>query len=238
LTGIGRLVVLAGSLLPVAALVSGFWLHGVAERDRALRSSLDLYGNSATAVVTGLSRTGGKSPQYNVAYRYPAGGEDHQGRRAIRQSEWRRLQVGSPLPVRYLPASPARSWIAGYEPRGNFWVGPVAALGLAILAVIAWQKLRREWMLLAEGRAASATVTRTRMVYTQHGWHYKISYEFRTLSDTLVSGRCRARRSPPPVGTTIQIVYDPDNPQRSGRYPFSLVRPVFSSQPRNMAAKS
>ena len=120
LTKIGMLVALAGSLLPVAALVSGFWLHGVAERDRALRSSLDLYGNSATAVVTGLSQTREKSPRYLVAYRYSAGGEDHQGRHAIRQSEWRRLQLGLPLTVRYLPASPARSLIAGYEPQPMF----------------------------------------------------------------------------------------------------------------------
>jgi hypothetical protein len=110
-------------------------------------------------------------------------------------------------------------------------VGPAVALGLALAALLPWRTLRRQWMLLAEGRPATATVTRSKTVHSQHGRHYNVYYEFRTMSDSAASGRYSSRSSPPPVGTTIRVVYDPDNPQRSGRYPFSLVRPVLSSQP-------
>ncbi len=138
---------------------------------------------------------------------------------------WATLRQGSPLIVRYLPFQPGQSWIRGYEPRGvPFWAGPVVAMSLALLAGVRWYALRRQWMLLAEGRGALAQVTRSKKVRGQHGTHYVVYYEFRLMSGAVASGRYDSRQSPPPDGATICVVYDPDRPNRSAGYPLTLVR--------------
>jgi hypothetical protein len=147
LTGAGKLVAGIGVLLPVAALVSGFWLNALATR--------------------------------------------------------------------------------GDAPRGvPFWAGPVVAMSLALFAWVPWYALRRQWMLLAEGRPAAANVTRSKKVHSQHGAHYDVYYEFRTMSGAIRSGRYSSMKGPPPDGATICVVYDPDRPDRSACYPLALVRPA------------
>ena len=227
LTGAGRLVAGIGALLPVAALMGGFWLHDQAVRDRALREAVDEQGIVAEAVVTDLTRTHEKSPRYFVRYRYFAGERSYVGRASVGRGYWANLQQGSLLVVRYLPSQPEQSWIRGYEPSGvPFWAGPVVAIGLALSALVLGYALRRQWVLLMEGRAALAQVTRSKKVRSQHGAHYIVYYEFRLMSGAASSGRYNSRRSPPPDGTTICVVYDPDRPTRSARYPLTLVRLV------------
>jgi len=212
-------------LLPVAALVSGFWLQQEAVRDRALREQVDDQGIVAQAAVTELTRTRGKDSRYFVHYTYTAGERLYQGRASVGRAYWATLRQGSPLIVRYLPSQPGQSWIRGYEPRGvPFWAGPVVAMSLALLAGVRWYALRRQRMLLAEGRGALAQVTRSKKVRGQHGAHYVVYYEFRLMSGAVASGRYSSRRSPPPDGATICVVYDPDRPNRSARYPLTLVR--------------
>ncbi len=79
-------------------------------------------------------------------------------------------------------------------------------------------------MLLAEGRGALAQVTRSKKVRSQDGAHYVVYYEFRLMSGAVASGRYSSRRSPPSDGATICVVYDPERPSRSARYPLALVR--------------
>jgi hypothetical protein len=225
LTGTGRLVAGIGALLPVAALMSGFWLHDQAVRDRALREAVDEQGFVAQAVVMELTQTHEKSPRYFVRYNYFAGERSYVGQASVGRGYWTSLREGSPLMVRYLPSRPEQSWIRGYEPRGvPFWAGFVVAIGLALSALVLWYTLRRQWVLLAEGRGALAQVTRSKRVRSQHGAHYVVYYEFRQMSGTASSGRYTSRRSPPPVGMTICVVYDPDRPNRSAPYPLTLVR--------------
>jgi hypothetical protein len=225
LTGTGRLVAGIGALLPVAALLSGFWLQEQSVRDRALRQEVDNQGIVAQAVVTELTRTRGKDSRYFVHYRYFASERLYQGRASVGRGYWTSLREGSLLTVRYLPSRPEQSWIRGYEPRGvPHWAGPVVALSLALLTCAPWYALRRQRMLLAEGRGALAQVTRAKKVRSQHGAHYVVYYEFRLMSGAVASGRYTSRRSPPPVGMTICVVYDPDRPNRSAPYPLTLVR--------------
>jgi hypothetical protein len=227
LTGTGRLVAGIGVLLPVAALMSGFWLHDQAVRDRALREAVDEQGIVAQAVVTELTRTLGKQSRYFVRYRYFAGERFYMRRASVGRAYWTGLRQDSRLLVRYLPSRPEQSWISGYEPRGvPFWAGPVVAVGLALLACVPWYALRRQRMLLTEGNGALAQVTRSKKVRSQHGTHYVVYYEFRLMSGAASSGRYTSTKSPPPDGTTICVVYDPDRPNRSARYPLTLVRLV------------
>jgi hypothetical protein len=225
LTGAGRLVAGIGALLPVAALMSGFWLHDQAVRDRALREAVDEQGIVAKAVVTDLTRTHEKSSRYFVHYRYFAGERVYMTRGSVGRGYWANLRQGGPIIVRYLPSRPEESWIRGYEPRGvPPWAGPVVAMGLALSAPLFWYALRRQWVLLMEGRGALAQVTRSKKMRSQHGAHYDVDYEFRLMSGAVGSGRYNSKQSPPPDGTTICVVYDPDRPNRSARYPLTLVR--------------
>jgi hypothetical protein len=227
LTGTGRLVAGLGVLLPVAALVSGFWLHAEAVRGRALRDAIDREGVSTGGEVVELTRTRGDKPKYFVDYTYTAGERLYHRRASVRRAYWSKLRPGSPLTVRYLPSRPEEGWRLGYEPRGvPFWLGPVAVVTLTFLTWVTWYHLRSEWMLLGEGRGALARVTRSKKTRSQHGAHYDVYYEFGLMSGSVRSGHHSSKKSPPPDGTTICVVYDPDRPDHSARYPLALVRLV------------
>jgi hypothetical protein len=226
LTGAGWFVAVLGMLLLAGAPVAGFWLHARAVRERTLRQEIDKEGIRVTAVVSDLTRTRGKSPQYFVNYEYPAAGRLRQGRANVSRTSWMQLRVGSFLTVRYLPAEPGRSWLRGQEPGTPFWQGPVLALSMIATGIFPWYAIRRQWMLLAEGRPAQAQVTVFKKVHHQHGTHYRVSYEFRTMSGATRTGRYDSQESPPATGTTIQVVYNPDRPEHSMPYPLALVRPA------------
>jgi Protein of unknown function (DUF3592). len=226
LTGVGWFVAVFGMLLPAGALVAGFSLHAKAIRDRTLREAIDKEGVRVTAVVSDLTRTRGDKPKYYVVYQYSAGGQSHPGRANVSRSYWTGLRVGSTFPVRYLPAEPGRNWLRGQEPGIPFWVGPSVALSMALIGIFPWYAIRRQWMLLAEGRPAQAQVTVFKQVRHQHGSHYQVSYEFRTMSGATRTGRYNSQKSPPASGTTIQVVYNPDRPEHSMPYPLALVRPA------------
>jgi len=226
LTGTGWFVAVLGTLLPAGAMVAGFSLHARAVSDRTLREAISAEGVRVTAVVAALSQTGGKSPRYIVNYEYTAAGDLHHGRANVSRTFWKTLRVGSFLTVRYLPAEPGRSWLRGQEPGTPFWAGPVVALCMVVIGIFPWYAIRRQWMLLAEGRPAQAQVTASRKVCHQHGSHYRVSYEFHTMSGATRTGRYDSKKRPPASGTTIQVVYNPDRPEHSMPYPFALVRPA------------
>ncbi len=226
LTGKGWFVAVIGMLLPAGALVAGFSLHARAVREHALREAIEKDAVRATAVVSALTRTRGDKSRYFVDYEYASPGQLHQGRTAVSRTSWTELRVGSSFTVRYLPAEPGRSWLPGHEPGVPFWVGPVAALAIAVSSIFPWYAIRRQWMLLAEGRGAMAQVTLSKKVRHQHGSRYRVSYEFRTMSGAFRSGRYDSQKSPPANGTAIQVVYNPDRPEHSMPYPLVLVRPA------------
>jgi len=223
LTGLGWFLAMFGVLLPASALVGGFWLYATAVRERTLREAIDKDGVRVSAVIDDLTRTRGKSPRYFVNYQYAAAGQLHRGRAKVSRTSWTKLRVGGSLAVRYLPSEPERSWLRGHEPGIPFWVGPVVALSLAVIGIFPWYALRRQWMLLAEGRPAQAHVTVSKKVRHQHGSQYQVSYEFRTMSGAMRSGRYNSQKSPP---ASIQVVYNPDRPEESMPYPLPLVRPA------------
>jgi hypothetical protein len=235
LTGTGRFVVFIAVLLTTASLVAGMWLLSLAARDRDLRRRIAIEAVSARAEVVALSRTRGDDPRYLVDYNYTAAGQTFEARRAIRRSLWNRLHPGSPLEVGYLPDEPGKSWVTGYEPRGvPVWLGPLVALAFASLAWLSWHGLRGQWMLLSEGRAAVAHVTGWRNIAKgKGGRHLEVSYEYRLMSGAARTGKYQvvvgalgaaSKAQPPADGTPLRVIYDPNNPARSSRYPLSLVR--------------
>jgi len=226
LTGTGWLVAVIGALLPAGALVAGFSLHARAVREHALGEAIEKEAVRTAAVVSALTRTRGGKSRYFVDYEYASPGKLHHGRTTVSRTSWTKLRVGSSFAVRYLPAEPGRSWLPGREPGLPFWVGPVAALAIAVSSILPWYAVRRQWMLLAEGRGAMAKVTLSKKVRHQHGSRYRVSYEFRTMSGAIRSGRYDSPQAPPAKGAPIQIVYDPDRPEHCTPYPLALVRPA------------
>ena len=79
--------------------------------------------------------------------------------------------------------------------------------------------LRKQMQLLTEGRPAPGIVTRHRR--TKDGTI--IRYEFALLNGATAKGRGQTRR-PPPIGSRICVLYDPENPRRNAPYPLYLVR--------------
>lgn len=227
LTGGGR--ALAGLM---AALVAGAFAGGAAlwveaGRDRDRRALLIQEGVVAQATITALERTRGGEARYYIVLRYDAGGGFLENKARVGRGTWSRMAVGATLPVRYLPADPARSWIVGYEPKGvPPWLAPVVSIGLLAAAGLIGFVLLGQWRLVSEGRPVEARVTRSRRVYHTHGGGgQQVYYEFRVLSGALRTGHYGLAKVAPPAGTSLTILYHPDDPKHSARYPLSLVRP-------------
>ena len=87
------------------------------------------------------------------------------------------------------------------------------------------RSVRRQWILLSEGRVAQARVIGTKKVRRDKRTAFRVSYEFQTLSGAKQTSRYEVGKTPPPIGTVIPIVYHRDKPQWSAKYPFQLVRP-------------
>ena len=83
--------------------------------------------------------------------------------------------------------------------------------------------VRRQRVLLSEGRPAAAVVTKVRKHQGPKGGSYReIFYEVPVLAGTKVTGKAVAT-SPADVGATLTVVYHPEQPKRNRPYPFSLV---------------
>ena len=225
LTAAGQaLAALTVSLL-AGAFVSGIWLYVLATRDAARFQQLTSKGVSTQAEVVQLGRTRGKQARRTVTYWYAAEGQSYRGRTTLGKRDRRKFEIGSRIPVRYLPANPGWSWMHGYEPKGvPPWLVPVVALGLALAAAPIALVLRGQRRLLAEGRPALARVTQCRRVHGGGHTRSRVHYEFRILSGATRTGSYEVEKNPPPVGSTLVVIYDREEPRRNARYPLSLVR--------------
>jgi hypothetical protein len=182
---------------------------------------------AATADVVAVRPERGENRHHIVTYRYDAQGVTYTGETRLREHDRRAFSAGDRVAIGYVRSAPDMSWIAGAEPRIEPPIGVVPLVSLSMLtvaALIAWN-VRRQWLLLAEGRPAIARVTSSKRIAGQHGAHYRVGYEFQTLSGATVSARYDMGRTPPPVGTSVSIVYHRDTPRWSAPYPLQLVRP-------------
>ena len=224
LTASGILLFVMSALLAMGGVVGGALLARQGRRQEAEARRMLAEGQVAEGVVTRLWRTGGKSDEHRVAYRFTVEGREHNGRATIRSGYWKSLRVGSPIPVRYLPSSPGRNYPSANPPRpvplwlpmllGTIGVGMGGLLPLTV---------RRQRHLLADGRPAPAVVTRYSRLQTEHGAQNIVYYEFALLGGGTCKGRASTNRRLP-VGSAICVLYDPDNPRRSAPYPMCLVK--------------
>ena len=103
------------------------------------------------------------------------------------------------------------------------WVVPLVTCSLAIFSGALFWRIRRDRVLLAEGRLVQGRVVDTKKVKHQHHHAHRVRYTFRTLSGATVTGRAEMRRAPGAVGDVISVLYHRDNPRRNAIYPLTLV---------------
>lgn len=224
LTTGGRALIVLAWLLAAGALGGGAALHVKAGRQSDEAVDFDRRSVSASAVVDRLWRKSGDGNPASVAFHFDANGARIDGESRIPLGQWRRLSTGSTVPVRYLPDNPRRFVMAGQRRGGvPFAVPYVVAFILAAMALLCSAAVRWQRTLLSEGRSARAIVTAVRNHKGSHGaTHREIVYEFPVLAGTKATGKATAGKTAE-VGTTISVVYDPEQPKRNRPYPFSLV---------------
>ena len=224
---IGGLVVASLAVAAaVGALVAGIVMTLVYLRASDDRQARERDGVEANAAVAQVLERRGDGPRRVVTYRYNVGGGSYTGRTALRNRDRRVFRPGVPIRIGFVPARPDRSWMIGYEPSGfPLWVIPLTVFSLALVAVALVWSVRRQWILLSEGRPARARVTALKRVSSDKGTRYRVTYEFQTLSGARQQSRCDIGKTPPAIGAIIPVVYHRDRPDWSATYPLQLVRP-------------
>jgi uncharacterized protein DUF3592 len=220
----GILVLLVIAVLLAASAALPAMLYARIESDHRVVRQFESEAVTAEAEILQVGRP--NDGRVRISYRYTADGKDFMSHARIRQRTARGLTIGSRVPVRYLQSAPETNWFDGESPSaGPVWLAfvippvPVLIAGALILV------LRRQAQLLAEGRAALATITSTEKRKGAETTTWRVRYEWRLLSGAIRTGRYDAQRKTPPAsGTLIPIVYDRDEPKRHARYPLSLVR--------------
>lgn len=225
LTSTGVVAWIFVALLGLGGIVGGTSIYAASDHWSALKAEMRTSGLTAEGTVVGLRRTSGKNPQRLVSYQYFVGDRTYENRMRLSLRRTARLSVGSPVQVRYLPRDPHIGWLKGFEPSGvPIVLLPVTVFGCGLLVSLLLWNLRRQRTLLAEGRAALATVTDVGKARKGDSRIIRVKYEFQILSGAVRTGSIDMHRNPPAVGTTIIVLYDRENPAVQTRYPLSLYR--------------
>jgi hypothetical protein len=226
LTANGRAAVVAAIVFAACAVAAAIGLSILHLRQQAAAELRVRDGEHATATVVSASRTRGDDPHTVVTYRYDAAGGAHETTASLPQRDRRRFVEDDRIDIAYLHSQPAVSWVEGDEPRVlPLWLVPPIALALLLISWLIAGSVRREQILLSEGRVAEARIVSTKKVHSQHHHGYRVEYEFTTLSGRKVTARAEKRRLPAGVGATVPVIYHRDNPRRNALYPLTLVTP-------------
>jgi len=221
-TASGVVVVAMAWLLVLGAVVSAILLSIGFARDRhpgARASTL------AQAVAIDARR--GEHPRRAVSYRFEVDGRAFAGRTMLRERDRREVVQGGPIEIEYVMSEPAVNWVAGYQPRPvPAWVIPlVSGAFLAVAGVIAG-RLRRDWVLLSEGRGVQGHVVGQKKVSRGEHSAYQVTCSFQDFSGATRTMKYDVAKAPPAPGTPVTILYHRDNPLWSRVYPLTFVRPA------------
>lgn len=228
LTGGGIAVASLAVAAAVGALLAGIVMTAIYVRAGAERQRRERDAITAEARVVQVQERRGDGPRRVVTYRYDVDGASYTGRTALRNRDRRLFRPGAPIRIGFVPAQPDSSWMIGYEPS----IFPLGVMPLTVFALVAvaaalvWS-VRRQWILLSEGRPARARVTALKRVSSDKGKRYRVTYEFQTLSGARQQARCDIGKTPPAIGAIVPVVYHRDRPDWSATYPLQLVRPVL-----------
>ncbi len=219
----GWVLLVLAILIAAGSVPAGIALELTSRRDRDAARTIREQSVETMGTITRKWRVGtGDDARRWVAYEFTADGRTYrQERRAPSRGTWERADVGSPLPVRFMPNDPNQNWPWGREPNVLPPFVPIL-VGVVMLTVggLMTLALQHERRLLAEGRAARATVTK----HTASSHGKMAAFEFTALSGTRVKGSTGPSHKPAPIGTSLWVLYLPDQPTKSRPYPLSLVQ--------------
>lgn len=222
----GVIMMIVAAALVIGGVWGGMELYRrakLSERQVALLASEAI--TTDAEVIRVQRRGGGNDRRSTVHYRYVVGDREHSGATTVRRAERDRYVPGSQIAVRYLSSEPGTSWMEGYAPRRQpIWPAFVVPASCAVSALTIALLIRRQSNLLTHGRPAAAVVTKVEKKRSDKGTYWRVHYEWTLLSGAKRTGHYKhGKKDPPPVGATIPIVYDRDQPARNSRYPLSLV---------------
>jgi hypothetical protein len=224
LTGGGRALFVLAIVLFASAVGAPVVLTQESIRQAANRAALAERGVTTSGVVTRIWSD--DDNRRKVAYRFEAEGRSFASDINVSSARRRTLDVGSPIDVRFLPGNPDVNDLGASRSGLPLAIGPTVGVGLATGGAILLFSIRRQRRLLEDGRAAPAVVTGHKSSHSSHSKHYSMTYDFALLSGAVVKGKAGTSKNAPPVGSVITVIYDPERPEKSRVYPFSLVRPA------------
>ncbi|MGA9669331.1 MAG: DUF3592 domain-containing protein [Terracidiphilus sp.] len=226
--GISRLVV------ALACIVFGVGMAASACRDELRRQAenesvvrrLTTEGRETQATATHLyTGMGG----YVVNYGYTVDGRTFQRGAFIAEEQWRSLEVGSPLAIRYLPSNPHEAYPDSAPPNSQNYssialpmAGMILFLTWSFATICLWDVVSQR-RLLARGGAALGIVTRCKAGARDRISGYYLNYDFSVPGDAPYQGRDFSGPQQA-EGSPVTVVYDPNNPRRSALYPMGTVR--------------
>ena len=220
-TGILMMLLMVALSIGGGILANSIYNDYVERRDAT--KVLAEQGVETGGTVTRLWRGGSKNRQYRIAYEFYTGGQVFHGEATIRREVWEGLSEGQRLAVRYAPRNPEVNRPANVEKPGTpLWTIAMIPAFLVGMSAFILHRARRQRTLLENGRAAAGVITRMRR--TKHG--RSIRYDFLLPGGRTGSGSGMAKRGNSDEGSVITVVYDPDDPTRSGPYPFEMVKLV------------
>jgi|SoiMethySBSTD1v2_1073268.scaffolds.fasta_scaffold946441_1 hypothetical protein len=230
LTPGGRATVAVAGALVVAAVISAvvmFVAYSRGEERKVLREREAVFTDAAVTKIAFVNTEEGRRP--TVTYSYEVDGRSYVGRRRLRNSDRRLVAEGDTIAIGFLPSEPQTSWIEGYEERGfPIAVLPLVSGSLLLAAALVAATVRRQRVILSEGRATLARVVKHKKTTNSHGRStgYRVTCEFKTLSGAPRSATYSTEKAPPAIGAIVPILYHRDNPKRTSGYPVPLVRTV------------
>lgn len=225
LTANGWTVAVFALAFAVAALAAALGLpilrgNQLAARDRAEREAV-----WTDATITRVHVEKGEHARPSVTFRYTAPDGAHEGTVRLSEDDDRDIAVGGRLRIAYLRSQPSKNWIAGGKPRVlPLWLLPLIPLALLAAAGALALAVRRERVLLSEGRFAIARVISSTKVGGSHGPSYRVRYEFKTLSGATVTAAASRSRPLAEGATTVAVVYHRENARWNAVYPLSMSR--------------
>jgi hypothetical protein len=148
-----------------------------------------------------------------VSYVFPANGVAHTGECSLpQQLHFRR---GDNLIIRFLTSNPAINHPAAWEvPKRNWWVECASWMLLPVGAIWLFGFLRRDRQLLAEGVPTAGVVLSCSRWGSRGVW--RVKYQFRMPDGRVAEGSSYSDRSE--IGSTICVLYLPQNPRRNKVY--------------------
>jgi len=221
LTGTGWLNVFAATLFSL--LGAAFAVHIAKEfvHDTAIKNALRQSGVESRGQIID-AWAGGKYSAPGISYSFSVDGTSYTGRSDVPHNLLGSLHQNDSLTVRYLPADPNTSHPAAWEEstasllRGLFF--PIFLVFFGLMFVRRFPLQRR---LAMQGLAVRGCVTEREGNGPSRGQPY-VNYTFRIASnDEVEIGSCPCD-SYPKAGSSVCVLYLPQDPKRNEIYPFGI----------------